>query len=366
MNLVNLSVLYKCLFLSWTSIIFFSLMISIFVKIFKKLNLFDHPEKYPHEKWRKPLIYWFWIIMYLNFSILSILFLDLWVKKLIFILVLWFILWIINFIDDLDTIWMTKLKITPLFRLIIQILIWALIWVTSIKIWYISNMFWWIVHLDNYFFNIWIYRIYIIPLFFTIIWYVLVFNAINWSDAIPGMTTWLSFVTMMILAILTIKLYISDTSYLSKENSEFVLLLLAIVMPIVILVWIFDRKRFLIWDWWTMFLAFIIATLAIISGWKIATVASVLGVYIIDAFYVIFARLYNKKNPLKWDMIHHLHFRLRKLGLSDAFIRNLVYFLSFFFWLWAIFLDKIWKIIIFSILVIIVVFVTKILALKNK
>lgn len=48
-----------------------------------------------------------------------------------------------------------------------------------------------------------------------------------------------------------------------------------------------------------MFLAFMIATLAIISGGKIATVASVLGVYIIDAFYVIFLRLYNKKNPLK-------------------------------------------------------------------
>ncbi|EKE27146.1 MAG: undecaprenyl-phosphate alpha-N-acetylglucosaminyltransferase [uncultured bacterium (gcode 4)] len=157
----------------------------------------------------------------------------------------------------------------------------------------------------------------------------------------------------------------TDTTFLSKENSEFVLILLSIVVPSVILFWIFDRKKFLIWDWWTMFLAFMIATLAIISWWKIATVATVLWVYIIDAFYVIFVRLYNKKNPLKWDTIHHLHFRLRNLWFSDVFIRNLVYSLSFMFWLWAIFLDKIGKIIIFSILIIIVVFVTKILSLKK-
>ncbi|MDD2487564.1 MAG: MraY family glycosyltransferase [Candidatus Gracilibacteria bacterium] len=366
MNFVELSFLYKCLFLFGSSIIIFSILIAIFVKIFKKFNLLDHPERYPHEKGRKPLAYGFGIIMFLSFAIMSISFLDLGVKKIVFILVLGLILGIFNFIDDLDTIGMTRIKITPFQRLIIQILVGAVIGITSIKIGYISNIFGGIIHLDSYFFNIGIYRIYLVPLFFTIAWYVLVFNAINWSDAIPGMTTGLSFVAMLIIGILTIKLYITDTSYLSKENSEFVLLLLSIVLPMVVLVWLFDRKQFLIGDGGTMFLGFIIATLAVISGGKIATVVAVLGVYIIDAFYVIFARLYNKKNPLKGDMIHHLHFRLRKIGFSDSFIRNLVYILSFFFGLGAIFLDKIGKIIIFSILVIIVVFVTKILSLKNK
>lgn len=42
-----------------------------------------------------------------------------------------------------------------------------------------------------------------------------------------------------------------------------------------------------------------IATLAIISGGKIATVATVLGVYFIDFFYVIVARMMNGKNPMK-------------------------------------------------------------------
>ena len=48
-----------------------------------------------------------------------------------------------------------------------------------------------------------------------------------------------------------------------------------------------------------MFLAFMIASLALLVGGKVATVATALGVYLIDAIYVIVARISNKKNPLK-------------------------------------------------------------------
>lgn len=143
--------------------------------------------------------------------------------------------------------------------------------------------------------------IYIIPLLFTIIWYVLVMNSLNWSDAVPGMASGLSGIAFIIIAMLTIKLYITDNSLASQENSQFVLLNLAVLIPAISIYWWMDhsRKYFYGGDTASMFLAFMIATLAIISGGKVATVASVLGVYIIDAFYVILVRLYNKKNPLK-------------------------------------------------------------------
>lgn len=41
------------------------------------------------------------------------------------------------------------------------------------------------------------------------------------------------------------------------------------------------------WDSGTMFLGFMLATLAIISGWKIATVLAVFGIYAVDAIYVV-------------------------------------------------------------------------------
>ncbi len=46
-------------------------------------------------------------------------------------------------------------------------------------------------------------------------------------------------------------------------------------------------------------LAFLIATLAIIAGGKIATAMAVLGVYLIDLIYVVTVRILQGKNPLK-------------------------------------------------------------------
>ncbi len=363
---IELPLLEKCLLIAWSSLILSSIVTIFFKKFFKYIWLLDHPEKYPHEWKRAPIPYWMWVVLFINFFLLSLIFLDFSYRKLMIIAVLWLIVTIISFIDDMDTIDISRFKVPPLLRLLVQIWIWWVIWITSIKIWYISNIFWWIIRLDNYFMQLWDLKIYIIPFFFTIVWYVIVFNSINWSDAIPWLTSWLVGTSFLILLVLTIRLYISDISLASRENSQFVLMLLSIIIPSVFILWIFDvRKAFLIWDSWTMFLAFLIATLAIISWWKIATAATVLWMYIIDAFYVILMRLYNKKNPLKWDTIHHLHFRLWKLWFSKAFIRNLVYILSFSFWIGAIFLDKVWKIIIFLILMIIVFFVTKILSLSK-
>ena len=114
-----------------------------------------------------------------------------------------------------------------------------------------------------------------------------------------------------------------------------------------------------------MFLAFIIASLALLVGGKVATVATALGVYLIDAIYVIVARILTKKNPLKGDRIHHLHYRLRSLGMSDVFIRRFVYLLAFSFGMSAAFLDRTGKILLFFVLTILIVGMTKIISLKK-
>ena len=80
---------------------------------------------------------------------------------------------------------------------------------------------------------------------------------------------------------------------------------------------------------------------------------------------MIFARILSGKNPLKGDRIHHLHYRLKSIGMTDAFIRNFVYSLAFLFGMAAVFLDKTGKIILFSVLMIVIVFLTKILTLKK-
>lgn len=92
----------------------------------------------------------------------------------------------------------------------------------------------------------------------------------------------------------------NDISLASQENSRFILTIVAILIPVTFLLTRADISRQVIMgDTGTLTLAFFIATLAIIAGGKMATTISVLGIYIIDAIYVIMLRLKRGQNPMK-------------------------------------------------------------------
>lgn len=99
-------------------------------------------------------------------------------------------------------------------------------------------------------------------------------------------------ISFIILGILAVKLYFNDTSLSSQQNSIFILSILMILIPATFFLTQADIKRDIIMgDSGTIMLAFCIATLAIIAGGKIATALSVLGIYVIDAIYVIMMRI---------------------------------------------------------------------------
>lgn len=331
--------------------IFLSLaLIFIFKKLFYKINILDNPQKY--WKKRAPIPYSMGIVFFIWFFVLSYFFID-YNYKLGLIWIFWLIITAISFLDD-------RLNLSPKIRLFIQIFIWAIIWLTSIKIGYVSNIFWWIINLETYYFQIFDLTIYIIPLIFTIIWYVFVFNALNWSDWIQWNTSGISFISFLILFLLWIILFNREINYDLIKNAEFIMKTSLILVWIILPFWYFDfKEKILMWDSWTMFLAFMLATLAIISGGKIATVLVVFWIYTVDAFYVIIKRLLNKKNPLKWDFTH-LHHRLLDIWLTKNQVLFTVYSLSLLFWLTWLFLEKTWKIIVFLIIVVVVIFINKI------
>jgi len=135
-------------------------------------------------------------------------------------------------------------------------------------------------------------EIFIIPLIFTIIWYVFIFNALNWTDGIQGNTSGLSLICFLVIFLLGMKLYMTDDHSALRENAVFIMQMSIILVGILIPFFYFDYKeRILMGDSGTMFLGFMLATLAIISGGKIATVLAVFGIYAVDAIYVIVRRL---------------------------------------------------------------------------
>jgi len=325
-------------------------------KLFYKLDILDNPKKYWKD--RDPIPYWVWIIFFIVFFIVSYFFVE-HNYKLYLLWFFWWIVTIISFIDD-------RLDVSAKIRLILQIIIGAIIWITSIKIWYISNVFWWIIDLQTYNFQILNHTVYIIPLIFTIIWYVFIFNALNWSDWIQWNTSWLSIISFFILFLLWYILFNRDNYEWWIENAIFIMKLSIILVWILMAFFYFDIKsKVLMGDSWTMFLWFMLASLAIISGWKIATVLVVFWVYVVDAVYVIIRRIYNKKSPLSWDFTH-LHHRLLDIWLSKKQVLIVIFSLSFIFWVTALFLDKTWKIIVFVIIIFVVIFINEIIRIVLK
>lgn len=175
-----------------------------------------------------------------------------------------------------------------------QIFVGAIIGITSIKIAYVSNIFGGIFNLDDVFWQFEFLGLTInaFPMLVTICWYVLIFNAVNFSDGIPGVTGGFALISFLTLGILATKLFLTDITIASLENSRFILTILAILIPATFLLTKADiSRRVIMGDTGTMTLAFFIATLAIIAGGKIATTVSVLGIYLIDAIYVILMRI---------------------------------------------------------------------------
>lgn len=364
------------LFLLATAI---SAIVVFFMKrIFSSLKLLDRPHLYKSEGDRPPAPYSLGVVLWITLFLTSPFILSFFdftpilIERFWIYIVLWLLVTLVSFLDDLDTIGKASFSLPPWLRLAFQILIGAIIWITSIKISYLSNIFGdWMIYLDLYSSTWYIgnteLTIYYIPVFVTIVWYVVVMNALNWSDGIPWLTGGFSLISFLILMGLAVKLYFVDSTLPSQENSRFVLAILMVLLPTTFWLTRLDiARRWLMGDSGTMMLAFSIATLAIIAGWKIATAVSVLGVYLIDAFYVVTVRLLNGKNPMKGDRTHHLHYRLMELGFTPKTTRNFVFLLSFLFWLGAIFLDKVGKIILILLLTVIVIFITRLLAMSEK
>jgi UDP-GlcNAc:undecaprenyl-phosphate GlcNAc-1-phosphate transferase len=335
--------------------------------------LLDRPHLYKSEKWRTPAPYGAGISILVMLLILTPLifvfgeFSPLLEKRLLIVLIIGIAISLVSFVDDMDTIGKSPVRVPPILRLLMQIGVWAVIGITSIKISYISGLFGGVVDLSAFSTIVWDYRIYYIPLAVTIFWYVLVFNSVNFSDGVPGLTGGFALISFVILGLLAVKLILTDETLASQENSRFLLAILAIVIPITYFLTRSDISRHVIMgDSGTIMLAFLLATLAIVGGWKIATALSVLGIYVIDFVYVITTRIMSGQNPMKWDQSTHLHFRLMELGLTAREIRIIVYTLTVIFGLSAILLSGVGKIILLIVISIITVFITEILAHVKK
>ncbi len=72
-------------------------------------------------------------------------------------------------------------------------------------------------------------------------------------------------IALLVIAISTVKFYFADATPALRENSVFVLSILAVVLPTAIFAWYYNlAPRVLMGETGTMFASFLIASLAIL------------------------------------------------------------------------------------------------------
>jgi len=147
---------------------------------------------------------------------------------------------------------------------------------------------------------------------FAILWIVTLTQVINWSKGVDGQMPGITLVAALVLGLISLKFYFQgDSSQLNNAKLAFLVA--------------GTSAGFLIFNWYpskimpafsgSTILAFMLATLSILSTAKVATAILVLAVPMADFVYTFFRRILSGRSPV-WNDRGHLHHRLLDLGWS--------------------------------------------------
>ncbi len=137
-------------------------------------------------------------------------------------------------------------------------------------------------------------------------------QVINWSKGVDGQMPGITLITAMTLGFLSLKLfYQGDPNQLDVARLCFI----TAGASLAFLIFNWHPSKILPGFSGSTILAFMLATLSILSGAKVATMLLVLAVPTADFVYTIIRRLARGKSPV-WGDRGHLHHRLLNRGWS--------------------------------------------------
>jgi UDP-GlcNAc:undecaprenyl-phosphate GlcNAc-1-phosphate transferase len=144
----------------------------------------------------------------------------------------------------------------------------------------------------------------------TVFWIVGMINSINWIDGLDGLSSGVAFIAAVTLGI------ISLTTQVGGGQPLVAVLCFVLAGTLLgFLRWNFYPATIFTGTSGVQFVGFTLAVLAILGTAKVAVALLVLGVPIIDTFWIIVRRLSRGGSPFTPDR-SHIHHRLLDLGLS--------------------------------------------------
>lgn len=249
------------------------------------------------------------VIIYFSFLISFLLFAPKSEKLLALMLGLTFI-FIVGFVDDLK-------ELSAKLKLFLQIIAATFIVLVGIKIQYVTNP---AGGIGSMFYLAQAGAI------ITIIWIVVITNAINLIDGLDGLCTGTTLIACSLFLAL---------AYWERPTQAYIVILLGAVMGALIgfLPYNFFPAKIFLGDSGAYFLGFFLATISILGAFKSVFALSiffpilVLGVPLFDTFFSIFRRLKKGTTPFTADK-EHLHHRLMDAGLSHKQTVIFIYLLN--------------------------------------
>jgi UDP-GlcNAc:undecaprenyl-phosphate/decaprenyl-phosphate GlcNAc-1-phosphate transferase len=142
----------------------------------------------------------------------------------------------------------------------------------------------------------------------TVFWIVGMINSINWIDGLDGLSSGVAFIAAVTLGI------ISLTTQVGQPLVAVLCFALAGAL-LGFLRWNFHPASIFTGTSGVQFVGYTLAVLAILGTAKVAVALLVLGVPIIDTFWIIVRRVSHGGSPFTPDR-SHIHHRLLDLGLS--------------------------------------------------
>jgi UDP-GlcNAc:undecaprenyl-phosphate/decaprenyl-phosphate GlcNAc-1-phosphate transferase len=155
---------------------------------------------------------------------------------------------------------------------------------------------------------------------FTVVWVVGMINSINFIDGLDGLSTGIALIAALTLGILSL------TTQVGQVGQPFVTVLCVVLAGGLLGFLRFNFQPASIFQGTAgvMFMGYTLAVLSILGAAKVVVALLVLGVPIVDTFWVIVRRLIAGKSPFTPDR-GHIHHRLLDLGLGHRATVLLIY-----------------------------------------
>lgn len=197
------------------------------------------------------------------------------------------------------------------------------------------------------------YKIVLFSDIFTIIWLLGMTYTTKLLDGVDGLSCGVSLIGFVVIA------FLSLTQEVMQPETAF----LAIVFAgscLGFLLHNFYPARIFSGEGGSLFYGFMLGTLAVLSGSKIATALLVLGIPILDVLWAFGRRLAKKKSPFYGDS-QHLHHRFLNIGISQRKTVIIFYLISASFGVFALILQGVDKLIALIFLIIFMIILATVL-----